>query len=104
MKVVRIIVSIVIKTVTNVKVVLISGMVLNANQSVLQIAGEMVPVLMKRVYARCVLLDTLGHHALGNVVNGVTRATFVTRSLDNVKTAKLEGMDEIVWNFVELNV
>lgn len=104
MKVVRIIVCIVIKTVTNVKVVLISGMVLDAKYSVLQIAGEMVPVLLKRESAMCVLLDTLGNYALINVVNGVTQATFVTRSLDNVKTAKLVGMDEIVWNFVELNV
>lgn len=87
MKAARIIVCIVIKTVTNVRRVLISGMVYSVSQFVLRSVGETVLAISKQVPAMCVLLDILEKHALRDVVNGVTRATFVTKSLDNVKAA-----------------
>lgn len=96
MKAARINVCIVIKTVTNVRCVFISVMVYNVSQSVLSSVGETVLAILKQVSAMCVLLDILGNHALRDVVNGVTRASFVTKSLDNVKTALLAGMVRIV--------
>lgn len=87
MKAARIIVCIVIKTVTNVRHVLISGMVYSVSQFVLSSVGKTVLAILKQVFVMCVLLDILENHALKDVVNGVTRATCVTKSLDNVKTA-----------------